>query len=397
MSKSPTHSTFHSKTTTLSVVSDKVGASKTDVSRHRTTPTVAKPDKRKEKNAYARIGSHHNITKRLEKKPVKVHGTSKKFYHDSKKRSPIRSKQVSSLRKKSKTMQAKENSNVQKSLSKQSKTKTTLNHDKRKNQKVKKKNAEEKKVKKEKKTTKVKKTAKVHKKQTTSTKHRFSKHWSRNREKSQKDTKLSSKSHGANHVVKATPKNVIPKHHEPRKRKKKHSRKVKGGWKKHSASKRHPSLSKTKKNKNSNRKGKPFHRREHLHPSKKSSITSAIYSIHGTPVVPRNISSATSSCHVGNILYDHSLRYGRKAGNFVYGGEMTEMSDCLDFCCKDVHCSLALMIGKSCYAVECAGTFCQTVPVKHLQFNPKLAFVIRSKGKHYVNSIIFFQFSVFSF
>lgn len=88
-----------------------------------------------------------------------------------------------------------------------------------------------------------------------------------------------------------------------------------------------------------------------------------------------------SACHYGHVYYNYSLLYGRKAGNFTDRGKVKNMSECLRICCKDVSCKIALMLELNCYSVACYGKFCQTVPVKPFQFKPKIAHVIRRKGK----------------
>ena len=87
------------------------------------------------------------------------------------------------------------------------------------------------------------------------------------------------------------------------------------------------------------------------------------------------------TCHFGHVYYNYSLLYGRKAGNFTDQGQVKDMSECLRICCKDVSCKIALMLELNCYSVACYGKFCQTVPVKPFQFKPKIAHVIRRKGK----------------
>lgn len=88
------------------------------------------------------------------------------------------------------------------------------------------------------------------------------------------------------------------------------------------------------------------------------------------------------TCQYGHVFYNYSLLYGRKAGNFIDQGEVKDMKECLRVCCKEVSCKIALMLDRNCYSVACEGKFCRTVPVKPLQFKPKIAHVIRRKGEH---------------
>ncbi len=93
------------------------------------------------------------------------------------------------------------------------------------------------------------------------------------------------------------------------------------------------------------------------------------------------------SCHYGHVYYNYSLLYGRKAGNFTDQGEVKDMRECLHICCKEVSCKIALMLELNCYSVDCYGKFCQTVPVKPLQYQPKIAHVIRRKGNYEILSL----------
>lgn len=88
------------------------------------------------------------------------------------------------------------------------------------------------------------------------------------------------------------------------------------------------------------------------------------------------------TCQYSHVFHNYSLLYGRNAGNFTDQGKVNDMRECLRLCCKELSCKIALMLGRDCYSVACFGKFCRTVPVKPLQFNPKIAHVIRQKGKH---------------
>ena len=91
---------------------------------------------------------------------------------------------------------------------------------------------------------------------------------------------------------------------------------------------------------------------------------------------------ALPACQYSRVYHNYSLLYGRKAGNFTHHGKVKDMNECLRVCCKNVTCKMALMLEHNCYSVACVGRFCQTVPVKPLDFKPSIAHVIRRKGKH---------------
>ena len=88
------------------------------------------------------------------------------------------------------------------------------------------------------------------------------------------------------------------------------------------------------------------------------------------------------ACQYSHVFYNYSLLYGRKAGNFTDQGEVKDMNECLLLCCRQLSCKMALMLERNCYSLACVGKFCRTVPVKPLQFKPKIAHVIRQKGKN---------------
>lgn len=100
-----------------------------------------------------------------------------------------------------------------------------------------------------------------------------------------------------------------------------------------------------------------------------------------SPSASLKVIPSSTSCQISSLLTDHSFRYGTKAGHFTYVGKYSRIDGCASICCKDLYCDIALLVNQNCYKVQCHGMYCQTVPIKHLGFHSKLAFIARSSGK----------------
>ncbi|KAL9963284.1 hypothetical protein ACROYT_G032469 [Oculina patagonica] len=69
-------------------------------------------------------------------------------------------------------------------------------------------------------------------------------------------------------------------------------------------------------------------------------------------------------CTRSNILYNHTLLGGLRAGNFTHIGEVDSIQTCAALCCAEHTCDLALVLGENCYAGDCASKeLCVPVPV----------------------------------
>lgn len=84
----------------------------------------------------------------------------------------------------------------------------------------------------------------------------------------------------------------------------------------------------------------------------------------------------SSHCKAVKRMKDVTLTGGKSAGKFEEHGAVDSMATCLDFCCTNKKCNLVLMLGKTCYTVECKDKkSCQTSAAPPSEFTPELAIV----------------------
>ena len=87
-----------------------------------------------------------------------------------------------------------------------------------------------------------------------------------------------------------------------------------------------------------------------------------------------------AQCIVGDIEYDVTLGGGIKAGLYTEQGEVGDMMNCVDLCCKQRKCNVAMVIKDICYTVACYDPHkCASVPVRRIQYHPRLVHVKRLK------------------
>ena len=81
-------------------------------------------------------------------------------------------------------------------------------------------------------------------------------------------------------------------------------------------------------------------------------------------------------CKAVQQMKDVTLSGGKSSGKFIDHGSVDSMDTCLDFCCTNKKCNLALMLGKACYTVECKDKkSCETSQAPASEFTPQLAIV----------------------
>ncbi|XP_065658327.1 uncharacterized protein LOC100215004 isoform X1 [Hydra vulgaris] len=82
----------------------------------------------------------------------------------------------------------------------------------------------------------------------------------------------------------------------------------------------------------------------------------------------------------GEIRNGTVLEKGMLAGNLKTQHGVNNMTNCIDRCCKEKKCHVALMLGKNCYSMECMdANACKskTAPEKMKNENPVIAYVKR--------------------
>lgn len=81
-------------------------------------------------------------------------------------------------------------------------------------------------------------------------------------------------------------------------------------------------------------------------------------------------------CRRGEYYEDYALKGGSKAGTYIkLHGSVRTFDDCVDLCCQDKDCRMALMLRHSCFRVDCRKGEphrCERISARRSRFNPKL-------------------------
>ena len=85
-------------------------------------------------------------------------------------------------------------------------------------------------------------------------------------------------------------------------------------------------------------------------------------------------------CFPGVVEHDVTLGGGINAGSYTEQGEVLNMHECVKWCCQDKGCDVAMVIKGICYTVSCYDQRkCDSVPVRRIQYHPRLVRVKRVK------------------
>ena len=86
--------------------------------------------------------------------------------------------------------------------------------------------------------------------------------------------------------------------------------------------------------------------------------------------------SEAELCRRGEYYEDYALEGGSKAGTYTkLHGVAKTFDDCVDLCCKDKNCKMALMLKHSCFRVDCKNGEphrCKRIYAGGSRFKPKL-------------------------
>ena len=75
------------------------------------------------------------------------------------------------------------------------------------------------------------------------------------------------------------------------------------------------------------------------------------------------------------MLHNHTLVKGLGAGEFTDYGVVKDMGICVNFCCTDKACDLALMLGSTCYTLHCkTQALCKVMPAQYAKHSESKAF-----------------------
>ena len=76
-----------------------------------------------------------------------------------------------------------------------------------------------------------------------------------------------------------------------------------------------------------------------------------------------------------------TLRGGLNAGRFKDNGKVANAQQCVEFCCKERHCDLALMLLDNCFTVRCHNRhLCESVPAKTLKYRSRIIYLKKIPG-----------------
>ena len=92
-------------------------------------------------------------------------------------------------------------------------------------------------------------------------------------------------------------------------------------------------------------------------------------------------SNSHNNCSSSNPIYNMTLRGGLNAGNFTDNGKFESIQQCVDFCCKESHCDLVLMLLDHCFTVRCHNRhLCESVPSKTAKYRSRIVYVEKISG-----------------
>ena len=101
------------------------------------------------------------------------------------------------------------------------------------------------------------------------------------------------------------------------------------------------------------------------------SPTQFLFSKSYTPKV-----GSRHSCWNSEQKLNVTLRGGLNAGRFKDNGKVENVEQCVDFCCRNDHCDLALMLLENCFTVACHNKYlCDSVPAKTGKYKSRIVYV----------------------
>ena len=117
-----------------------------------------------------------------------------------------------------------------------------------------------------------------------------------------------------------------------------------------------------------------LHSSSSVHSSKKDAEKPARRS-HVTRLTKDN----SSQCFETFPLVNVTLRGGFSAGDFKFQGQVSNDFVCVELCCNDSQCNVALMLRDVCYLVACKNNkLCQNVPLMPSAFETRLTYTARN-------------------
>ena len=118
-----------------------------------------------------------------------------------------------------------------------------------------------------------------------------------------------------------------------------------------------------------------------VHPTMGTKPPPSVHLYHTENPPPGKQPSNLQICLKAKILYQTTIKGGHRSGKYIYRGKKTRNRDCIQDCCQNEHCNIALMVDQYCFNVLCKNKKrCAVVKVKNKKYFTRLA-VIRESMK----------------
>lgn len=85
-------------------------------------------------------------------------------------------------------------------------------------------------------------------------------------------------------------------------------------------------------------------------------------------ITQRTLRPERHKCLQSMVYYGVALRGGWTSGKFTDMGIVSSLQKCVQLCCNDSECELAMLISQKCFTIHCyQSEDCQTIPNGHAQ------------------------------
>lgn len=87
-----------------------------------------------------------------------------------------------------------------------------------------------------------------------------------------------------------------------------------------------------------------------------------------TPTTTTTRKPPLHKCLQNNVYYGVALKGGWTSGKFTDKGLVPSLRRCVELCCDEEECDLAMLLSQKCFTIHCYNLEdCQTVPNGHAQ------------------------------
>lgn len=106
----------------------------------------------------------------------------------------------------------------------------------------------------------------------------------------------------------------------------------------------------------------------------------------GIATTPTRRKMPLHKCLQNNVYYGVALKGGWTSGKFTDKGLVPSLRKCVELCCNDTECDLAMLLSQKCFTIHCYNLEdCQTVPNGHAQiaYVSREGFLLRKRRRHH--------------